>query len=100
LKDGEVFEYEIHPEDFGLAMVSNRGLKVADAQESKTMLLGALENRPGPAREIVTLNAGTALYTANLAASIGDGIKTARDVISSGAARKKVDEFVQFTRKF
>jgi anthranilate phosphoribosyltransferase len=100
LKNGEVFEYEIHPEDFGLAMVSNRGLKVADALESKAMLLGALENRPGPAREIVTLNAGTALYTANLAASIGDGIKAAREVIGSGAARKKVDEFVQFTRKF
>jgi anthranilate phosphoribosyltransferase len=100
LKNGEVFEYEIHPEDFGLAMVSNRGLKVADALESKDMLLGALDNRPGPAREIVTLNAGTALYTANLAASIGDGIKTAREVIGSGAARKKVDEFVQFTRKF
>jgi anthranilate phosphoribosyltransferase len=81
-------------------MVSNRGLKVADAQESKTMLLAALENRSGIAREIVALNAGTALYTANLAASIGDGIVKAREVIASGAARKKVDEFVQFTQKF
>jgi anthranilate phosphoribosyltransferase len=100
LKDGEVREYEIHPEDFGLQMVSNRGLKVADAQESRTMLLAALENRSGIAREIVALNAGTALYTANLAASIGDGIVKAREVIASGAARKKVDEFVQFTQKF
>jgi len=100
LKDGEVREYEIHPEDFGLQMVSNRGLKVADAQESKTMLLAALENRSGIAREIVALNAGTALYTANLAASIGDGIVKAREVIASGAARKKVDEFVQFTQKY
>jgi anthranilate phosphoribosyltransferase len=100
LKDGEICEYEIHPEDFGLQMVSNRGLKVADAQESKTMLLAALENRSGIAREIVALNAGTALYTANLAASIGEGIVKAREVIASGAARKKVDEFVQFTRKF
>jgi anthranilate phosphoribosyltransferase len=100
LKDGEIREYEVHPEDFGLQMVSNRGLKVADAQESKTMLLAALENRSGIAREIVALNAGTALYTANLATSIGDGIVKAREVIASGAARKKVDEFVSYTRKF
>jgi anthranilate phosphoribosyltransferase len=100
LKDGNIREYEIHPEDFGLSMISNRSLKVSGAQESKAMMLGALENNPGAAREIVTLNAGTALYTANLAASIGDGIAKAREVITSGAARKKVDEFVQFTRKF
>jgi anthranilate phosphoribosyltransferase len=100
LKDGEIREYEVHPEDFGLQMVSNRGLKVADAQESKTMLLAALENRSGIAREIVALNAGTALYTANLAGSIGEGIVKAREVIASGAARQKVDEFVQFTRRF
>ncbi|MBI5785150.1 MAG: anthranilate phosphoribosyltransferase [Rhodocyclales bacterium] len=100
LKDGEIREYEVHPEDFGLQMVSNRGLKVADAQESKTMLLAALENRSGIAREIVALNAGTALYTANLAGSIGEGIVKAREVIASGAARAKVDEFVSFTRRF
>jgi anthranilate phosphoribosyltransferase len=100
LRDGQVREYEVHPEDFGLQMVSNRSLKVADATESKAMLLGALENKPGTAREIVALNAGSALYTANLVASIGDGIVKAREVIASGAARAKVDEFVQFTRKF
>jgi anthranilate phosphoribosyltransferase len=100
LRDGQVREYEVHPEDFGLQMVSNRSLKVADATESKAMLLGALENKPGTAREIVALNAGAALYTANLVASIGDGIVKAREVIASGAARAKVDEFVQFTRKF
>ncbi|HTZ00216.1 MAG TPA: anthranilate phosphoribosyltransferase, partial [Rhodocyclaceae bacterium] len=100
LKDGEIREYEIHPEDFGLAMVSNRGLKVADATESKAMLLAALENQPGTAREIIALNAGTALYTANLAPTIGEGIARAKEVIASGAARKKVDEFVACTRKF
>jgi anthranilate phosphoribosyltransferase len=100
LKDGEVCEYEIHPEDFGLQMVSNRTLKVADAAESKTMLLAALDDKPGTAREIIALNAGAGLYAANLAASIGDGIKIARETIASGAARKKIDEFVNFTRKF
>jgi anthranilate phosphoribosyltransferase len=100
LKDGKITEYEIHPEDFGLPMMSGRNLRVADAAESKAMLLAALDNTPGTPRDIVTLNAGAALYTANLAASIGDGIAQAREAIASGAARKKVDEFVALTRKF
>jgi anthranilate phosphoribosyltransferase len=100
LRDGKITEYEVHPEDFGLSMVSNRSLRVADATESKAMLLEALDNKPGTAREIVMLNAGAALYAANLEGSIGAGIARAREVIASGAARKKLDEFVSFTRKF
>ena len=100
LKNGEVSEYEIHPEDFGLSMMSNRGLKVNDAAESKAMLLEALENREGTPREIVILNAGTALYAANVTNSIADGIRLARETIVSGAARKKLDDFVQFSKKF
>jgi anthranilate phosphoribosyltransferase len=100
LKDGEVSEYEIHPEDFGLAMVSNRGLKVADATESKAMLLEALDDVPGTPREIVTLNAGAALYAADVAGSIGEGIAQAREAIASGAARAKLDAFVGYTRRF
>ncbi|MBK7766781.1 MAG: anthranilate phosphoribosyltransferase [Sulfuritalea sp.] len=100
LKDGKITEYEIHPEDFGLSMVSNRSLRVVDATESKAMLIDALENKPGTAREIVTLNAGAALYAANIEDSIGAGITHAREAIASGAARKKLDDFVSFTRKF
>ncbi|OIQ96527.1 anthranilate phosphoribosyltransferase [mine drainage metagenome] len=100
LKNGEISEYEIHPEDFGLRMMSNRGLRVADADESKEMVFEALENKEGTAREIVVLNAGAALYSANLADSIADGIKRAREAIASGAARAKLDEFVHFTRSF
>ena len=100
LKNGEIREYEIHPEDFGLQMVSNRSLRVADAAESKTMLLAALDDKPGTAREIIVLNAGAALHAANLVDGIGDGIRMARDTIASGAARKKVDEFVHYTRRF
>ncbi len=99
LKDGVVREYEIHPEDFGLQMLSVRNIKVASADESREMLLGALSNQPGGAREIVCLNAGAALYTANLAESIEAGIATAREAIVSGAARAKVDQFVACTRK-
>jgi len=100
LKDGEILEYEIHPEDFDLAMASSRNLRVADAAESRATLLGALDNKPGAAREIVVLNAGVALYTANLVPTIGAGVVRAREVIASGAARAKLDEFVRYTRKF
>src|SRR5213595_1815497 len=91
LKDGEVREYEIHPEDFGLRMISNRGLKVAGVQESKEMVLESLGNMEGTPREIVVLNAGTALYAANVAGSIGEGIEQARESIASGSAKKKLD---------
>jgi len=100
LKDGQVREYEIHPEDFGLQMVSNRTLKVENADESKAMLLGALSNEAGVAREIVALNAGTALYAANRADSLGDGIALAREALANGSARAKVDELVRFTQQF
>jgi len=98
LRDGQIREYEIHPEDFGLQMVSHRGLKVADAEASKAMLLDALDNRLGTPREIVVLNAGAALYAANLSDSIGDGIVRAREAIASGAARAKLEAFVAFTQ--
>jgi anthranilate phosphoribosyltransferase len=98
LKDGKVTEYEIHPEDFGMQMFSNRGLKVADAQESKTMLLEALSNVAGTPRDIVIFNAGAALYTANVAANIADGIRRAAEAIASGAARAKLDAFVKFSQ--
>jgi anthranilate phosphoribosyltransferase len=100
LKDGCITEYEVHPENYGLRMAPSESLRVADAAESKTMLLGALENKPGAARDIVALNAGAALYTANLADSIGSGIQRAKEALASGAARKKLDEFVACTQKF
>jgi anthranilate phosphoribosyltransferase len=100
LRDGEIREYEIHPEDFGLQMVSNRTLRVENVEESRAMLLGALDNQPGVAREITALNAGTALYAANRVDSICDGIALARETIANGRARAKVDEFVRFTQQF
>lgn len=99
LKDGVVREYEIHPEDFGLSMISHRGLKVANATESRAMVLEALENVAGTPREIVMLNAGVALYAADVAGSIEDGLRRAREAIASGAAKKKLDQFVAMTQK-
>jgi anthranilate phosphoribosyltransferase len=98
LKDGEVTEYEIHPEDFGLHMKSNRGLKVADARESKEMVQEALRDVDGTPREIVVLNAGVALYAAGIAESIADGIARARRTIASGAASAKLEQFVAATQ--
>ena len=98
LRDGKVREYEIHPEDFGIAMSASRNLKVADAAESRAMLLGVLEGVPGPAREIVAINAAAALYVAGVATDIADGIARARAVIDSGAARQALAEFVDTTR--
>ena len=99
LKDGQIVEYEIHPEDFGLAMMSNRSLKVETPDQSKAMLLGALGDEPGAARDIVALNSGAALYAANVAESIADGIRRAQEVLANGAARAKLDEFARCTQK-
>ena len=99
LRDGEVREYEIHPEDFGLSMISNRGLKVSNAGESRAMILEALSDTAGTPREIVALNAGVALYAADAAASIDDGIRLARETIASGAAKRKLEQFVGATQK-
>ena len=98
LRDGKVREYELHPEDFGIAMAHSRNLKVADAVESRAMLLEALENRDGLPREIVAYNAGAALYASGVAEDIRDGITQARKAIASGAARAKLDEYVAATQ--
>ena len=99
LKNGEILEYEIHPEDFGLAMMSGRNLTVENAEQSKTLLLAVLDNEAGAARDIVALNAGAALYAADLAGSIAEGIERAREALASGKARAKLDEFVRCTQK-
>src|SRR6185437_4889736 len=98
LKNGQVSEYEIHPEDFGLHMKSNRGLKVTDSAQSKEMILEALGNVEGTPREIVVLNAGTGLYAAGIVDSIEDGIARARETIASGAAMRKLKAFVAATQ--
>ena len=98
LQNGEIREYEIHPEDFGMAMASNRALRVETPQESVAMLRGVLDGQPGAAREIVLLNAGAALYAANVSATIAAGIERAREAIDSGAAKAKLTEFVAFTQ--
>jgi anthranilate phosphoribosyltransferase len=98
LRNGVVSEYEIHPEDYGIAMAASRNLRVRNVAESKAMLLSALDNTPGLPRDIVVLNAGAALYAAGVVESIDRGLARARDAISSGAALAKLEEFVGVSR--
>ncbi len=99
LVNGEIREYDIHPEDFGLQMVSNRSLKVSGAEESKARILDVLNNVTGPATDIVSLNAGAALYGAGIADSIADGVKQAQAAIASGAALKKLAQLVEVSQQ-
>ena len=99
LKNGEITEYEIHPEDFGLPMASNRALRVETPEQSMQMLMGVLNGEPGAPSDIVALNAGAALYAANLADSLKGGLALARAAIASGAARRKLDALVAATHR-
>lgn len=98
LKAGLVREYEIHPQDFGLRTAPTSSFKVANAEESKAIVLNVLNNTPGPASDIVCLNAGAVLYVAGIAPSISEGIQMAKHAITSGAARQKLDQFIAATQ--
>jgi anthranilate phosphoribosyltransferase len=98
LKDGTVREYEIHPKDFGLKTALSSSFKVANAEESKQIVLDVIQNKPGAASDIVCLNAGATLYVAGLAKDIANGIAMAKTSISSGAARQKLDVFITATQ--
>jgi anthranilate phosphoribosyltransferase len=97
-KDGGIHEYEIHPEDFGLTMSSNRALKVETPDQSKALLRSVLDNEAGPARDIVMLNAGVALYAANVSATMQAGVALAREALASGQAKAKMDQFIARTQ--
>ncbi len=99
LKDGQITEYEIHPEDFGLPMVGTRQLRVDTPEQSRAVVLDVLAGKAGPARDIVCLNAGAALYAANVAQSIADGLQRAQQAIDSGAAQAKLNTLVAYTQK-
>lgn len=99
LKDDKVTTYTIRPEDFGLKTAAIDTIQVADSEQAKDMLMSVLDNTPGPARDIVLLNAGAAIYAAGLAGTLDDGINTARQAIESGAAMTKLQQLVEFSQK-
>ncbi|WOP15835.1 anthranilate phosphoribosyltransferase [Ottowia sp. SB7-C50] len=98
LKDGQISEYDIHPEDFGMPMMSNRAIKVETPEQSLAMLRGVLAGHEGPAKDIVVLNAGVVLYAAGVAPTMKAGIDRAREAIESGAAQAKLQQVLAFTQ--
>lgn len=97
-RDGQILEYTIQPEDFGLERQSLDSLKVATAQESLELIRKVLNNEQGPALNMVLLNAGAALYAADIADSIIEGVALAQDAIASGQAAEKLKALVNFTQ--
>lgn len=100
LKYGEVKEYMIAPADVGLKTHNNSAIRVSSVEESKAMLLGALSDKPGAARDIVALNAGASIYVAGMSINLLDGVKRAQAVIANGEARRKLDQFIEFSKRY
>jgi anthranilate phosphoribosyltransferase len=100
LRHGEVREYLVHPSDFGLPVYDSRVLRVANRDESVQCIQRALANEDGPVRDIVLLNAGAALYCANVASSVTDGVRRAREAVASGQALAKLSQFVAASNRF
>lgn len=100
LKDGEISEYRLDPRDFGLELCELNQLRAESAEASKNILLAVLAGQSGPARDIALLNAGAAIYTANVTDTLAAGIAKAREMIDSGAARAKLEQLVQLSQSF
>jgi anthranilate phosphoribosyltransferase len=99
LVNGQINEYSAHPSDFGLELYDRRAIQVSTVEESREMILAVLGNQPGPARNIVALNAGAAIYTSGIAKTHKEGVALASRCIESGAAKRKLDEMVAFAQQ-
>ena len=99
LVKGAINEYNIHPSQFGLELYDRRAITVNTVEESKAMIQAVLDNQPGPAHNIVAMNAGAAIYVAGLAESLKAGIERASQAIKSGAAKQKMEQFIAFSKK-
>lgn len=99
LKQGEVTEYTIRPKDFGLQAAPITAIQVSDRDQAKAMLTGVLENKKGPARDVVLLNAGAAVYVSGIAATLEQGVQAAQRAVESGAALQKLHELAAFSNQ-
>jgi anthranilate phosphoribosyltransferase len=99
LAQGQINEYNLHPSELGMELYDRRAIEVHTVAESKAMIQAVLEGQPGPAHNIVALNAGAAIYVAGISKSLKNGVERASHAIKSGAARQKLEEFVAFTQK-
>lgn len=100
LKNGEISEYTVTPEQFGMSRASNDLLRVENADQACAMLRSVLDNQPGAARDIVQLNAGAAIYASGLCGSLSDGIARAGVVIADGSAKTKLEQLIEFSNQF
>lgn len=100
LKDGDVREFRLHPTQFGIEEIELADIQAEDPAFARQMLLDALTGKHAAARDVLALNAGAAIYTAGVVDSLDAGVRKSQEVISSGAARDKLDEYVAFTQKF
>ena len=100
LKNGEILEYQVEPGEFGLMRCELKDLRADTSEQSRLRLLSVLDGEPGPARDIVLFNAGAAIYTADIAPSLADGVTMAREALDSGKARQKLDQLVALSRQF
>jgi len=100
LKNGEISEYTVSPEQFGMKRASNDLLRVANVDDASDMLKGVLDNEAGAPRDIVQLNAGAAIYASGKSDTLAEGIARASEVITNGEARAKLDELIGFSRQF
>src|SRR4051812_14650872 len=99
LVNGEINEYSLHPSHFGLELFDRRAIQVNTVEESRELILAVLGNQPGPARNIVALNAGAAIYTSGVAKTHKAGVELALRCVENGSAKRKLDEFIGFTQK-
>ena len=99
LAKGEINEYQFHPSAVGMELYDRRAIEVHTVAESKAMIQAVLENQPGPAHNIVALNAGAAIYVSGITTSLKLGVERATQAIKSGAAKQKLEDFVAFTQK-
>jgi anthranilate phosphoribosyltransferase len=97
LKDGEISEYTVRPEQFGLPGASNELLRVANVDEACAMLTSVLDNTPGAPRDIVQMNAGAAIYVAGLTPTLNEGVARAAEVIADGRARAMLSRLIEFS---
>ena len=100
LKDGDILEYEFDPRELGFSFCAPQALQANSSEHSRSIVLAVLDNTPGPCRDIVQLNAGAAIYAANVAPTLADGIALAGATLASGKARAKLDELISFTHQF
>ena len=100
LRDGDVSEYTLNPQQFGMDNCSSEKLAVHNIDEAKAMLLSVFDNRDGPAKDIVALNTGAAIYVGGAATTLQEGIAKAQAAIASGAAKAKLDALVMFSKRF